>query len=339
MEEPLTEADTDEGDSSVEVGESRPLGIRNDESGEIGERVTAPGDVLPETIAREEEEADLTDPPVPSPLEEFGPNPQKFKEEQHRTPWIMALIAFLESGTLTLDAQLRVKTLQLAPHYEVRKEILMRRIHLRARAAHARSICVPVIPLPFIETVLYYCHGDTLAAHAGLTKTIDRVRKHAYWQGWKRDTTEYVRECTTCGSGKGYRPWRNGLMQRVPVQQLSGRFPLMVVDAVDPLVTTPRGNKFILVFADYFTRWVEAFPVAALDTLTFVNVMIDEVISRHGVPEILLSDRGSNFISNLAKSFYETLGIKKLFGAAYHPQTQGLVERFNGTLWECYGCS
>ncbi|KAG2976426.1 hypothetical protein PC119_g22188 [Phytophthora cactorum] len=74
-------------------------------------------------------------------------------------------------------------------------------------------------------------------------------------------------------------------MQQMPVQQLSGPFSLMVVDAVGPLVTTPRGNKFSLVFADYFTRWVEAFPVAALDTLTFVIVMIDEVISRHGVPE------------------------------------------------------
>ncbi|KAG3081999.1 hypothetical protein PI125_g20045 [Phytophthora idaei] len=60
--------------------------------------------------------------------------------------------------------------------------------------------------------------------------------------------------------------------------------------------------------------------------------MIEGVIGRHGVPERLLSDRGSNFTSNLARSLYETLGIKKLFGSAYHPQTQGLVERFNGTL-------
>ncbi|KAE9014732.1 hypothetical protein PR001_g15063 [Phytophthora rubi] len=121
-------------------------------------------------------------------------------------------------------------------------------------------------------------------------------------------------------------------MQRMPVQELSGSFSLLVVDAIGPLVTTPRGHRYILVFADYFTRWVEAFSVEALDTLTFVRVMVDEVLCRHGVPERLLSDRGTNFISELAKSFYETLGIKKLFGAAYHPQTQGLVERFNGTL-------
>ncbi|GMF34418.1 unnamed protein product [Phytophthora fragariaefolia] len=80
---------------------------------------------------------------------------------------------------------------------------------------------------------------------------------HAFWHGWKRDVTEYVRECSTCGSGKRHRPWRNGLMQRMPIHEPSGPFSLLVVDAVDPLVATPRGNKFILVFADYFTRWVE----------------------------------------------------------------------------------
>ncbi|GMF34275.1 unnamed protein product [Phytophthora fragariaefolia] len=94
---------------------------------------------------------------------------------------------------------------------------------------------------------------------------MDKVRKHAFWHGWKRDVAEYV---------------------------LSAR----------------------------------------LDSTTIIETMVNEVISRHGLPERLLSDQGSNFISELARSFYETLGIKKLFGAAYHPQTQALVERFNGML-------
>ena len=83
---------------------------------------------------------------------------------------------------------------------------------------------------------------------------------------------------------------------------------------------------------DYFTRWVEDFAVETLDSITFVNAMIDGVICRHGVPERLLSDRGTNFTSELARSLYQTLGKGKLFGAAYHPQTQVLVKRFNGTL-------
>ncbi|KAG2884575.1 hypothetical protein PC119_g19503 [Phytophthora cactorum] len=147
----------------------------------------------------------------------------------------------------------------------------MRRVHLGARAGPARTICVPADPLPFIETVLRYCHADIFSAHLGKTKTADKVRRHAYWHGWKNDVAEY---------------------------DLSGPFSLLVVDAIGPEVVTPRGNKYILVFVDYFTRWVEAFAVASLDTLSFVDAMIEGVICRHGVPERLLSDRGSNFTSN-----------------------------------------
>ncbi|KAE9010334.1 hypothetical protein PR002_g15386 [Phytophthora rubi] len=121
-------------------------------------------------------------------------------------------------------------------------------------------------------------------------------------------------------------------MQRMPVADLSGPFSMLVVDAVGPLPETERGNKYILVFVDYFTSWAEAFAVLRLDSVTFVEVMVNGVVARHGVPSRLLSDNGRNFTSEIAKSFYQTLGIKKLYGSAYHPQTQGLVERFNGTL-------
>ncbi|POM61690.1 LOW QUALITY PROTEIN: Gag-pol fusion protein [Phytophthora palmivora] len=116
-----------------------------------------------------------------------------------------------------------------------------------------------------------------------------------------------------------YRPFKNGLMQKMPLHELSGHFALFVVVAVDPLVTTPQWNKFIQCSQ-------------TTSQVSFVETMLNEVVSRHGVPERLLSDQGSNFISDLARSLYETLGIKKVSGAAYHPQTQGLVERFNGTL-------
>ncbi|OWZ22337.1 hypothetical protein PHMEG_0002962 [Phytophthora megakarya] len=107
-------------------------------------------------------------------------------------------------------------------------------------------------------------------------------------------------------------------MQRMPVKDLSGPLSLVVVDAIGALPTTDRGNKYILVFVDYFTRWAEGFAIQAIESIT--------------VPDRLLSDHGTNFTAELARSLYQTLGIRKLFGAAYHPLTQGLVERFNGTL-------
>ncbi|OWZ11116.1 Gag-pol fusion protein [Phytophthora megakarya] len=75
-----------------------------------------------------------------------------------------------------------------------------------------------------------------------------------------------------------------------------------------------------------------AFATKARDSITFINVMIDGVICRHGVPEQRLSDRATSFTSELARSLYQTLCIKTLFWVAYHPQTQGFVERFIETL-------
>ncbi|OWZ19286.1 LOW QUALITY PROTEIN: hypothetical protein PHMEG_0006486 [Phytophthora megakarya] len=174
----------------------------------------------------------------------------------------------------------------------------------RVRAGPARPTLEPVLPLTFIEAILHYCHADLLWSHLGTTKTIDTVHRH----DWKRDVTEDVRACSVCVK-VGYRPWKNGGMQRITVMDLSRPFSLMVVDVIGHLVTITRESKYIVVFADYFTRWVEAFPVKRLDTMTFVIFMVDEVVSRHGVPERLLSERGPNFISNLAMSFYPMLGI------------------------------
>ncbi|KAE9190402.1 hypothetical protein PF004_g21913 [Phytophthora fragariae] len=253
-------------------------------------------DALADAVDDEILEGDVTQ-TASSSVDLFGLDRERFQEEQKRTPWIQALIAFLEDGALALDAQLRVKVHLMAPHYVIKNGMLMRRVHLKARVEDDGK-------------------GPEACLLARMEEGRDRVRQIVYrvWE-WKRLPSLEERSHAAHASSRAFRS-----------------ISLLVVDAIGPLVTTPRGHKYILVFADYFTRWVEAFPVEALDTLTFVRVMVDEVLCRHGVPERLLGYRGTNFISELAKSFYETLGVKKLFGAAYHPQTQGLVERFNGTL-------
>jgi hypothetical protein len=271
-------------------------------------------------------------PTPPSQVDLFGLDSAQFLEEQQKVSWIKSLIALLEDGALPSDPFLRRRVVSMAPRHLVMNGLLMRTVHLPANVAPARTVIVPVVPLPYVETVLHFCHRDLLSSHLGLTKTLEKVRRHAYWPGWRKDVAEFVRECAKCGGGKGPRPWTSGRMQRMPVADLTGPFSLLVVDAVGPLPETERGNKYIFVFVDYFTRWAEAFAVAALDSITFVDSMVNGVVARHGVPTRLLSDNDRNFTSEVAKAFYQTLGIRKLFGAAYHPQTQGLVERFNGTL-------
>ncbi|GMF55212.1 unnamed protein product [Phytophthora fragariaefolia] len=257
---------------------------------------------------------------------------RELADGHQEVPWVTALVAFFVDGALPVDPYLRSTIVKMRSWYVVEDGLLLRRGNLPARVGPARSLTVPVVPLPYIETILHYCHSDVLSSHLGLTKTLEKVRRHAFWPRWRKDVAEYVRECNRCGSGKGSRPWSAGLMQRMPVFDLTGPFSLLVVDAVGPLPETDRRNKYILMFVDYFTRWAEAFAVSRLDAVTFVEVMVNGVVARHDVPSHLLSDNGQNFTSEIARSFYQTLGIKKLFGSAYHPQTKGLVERFNDTL-------
>ncbi|GMF52601.1 unnamed protein product [Phytophthora fragariaefolia] len=314
-------------DETPEVVTNGLVGEQGERDGlDIGSEPEVPDEQeLPEELA---DGGSTSDQPM-SYVDRFGLDAERFLSEQRMVSWIVAVMKFLKGGALPLDPSLRSRVMKMAPKFDVKEGARMRRVNLAARVGSARSLTVPVVTLPFEETVLHYCHSDLLSSHLGLTKTLE---KYAHWPGWHKDVKEYVRECNKCGSGKGSRPWRACRMQRMPVVDLTGLFSLLVVDVIGPLLATERGSKYILVFVDYFTRWAKAFPVESLASLSFVEVMINGVVARHGVPSRLLSDNGTNFCSEVAKSFYQTLGIKKLFGAAYHPQTQGLVERFNGTL-------
>lgn len=103
------------------------------------------------------------------------------------------------------------------------------------------------------------------------------------------------------------------------------------MDMVGPLPATPEGYKYILTVCDYGTRYPEAFPLKSTTSRDVVEALMD-LFSRTGIPEEILTDRGANFISELTRGFYDMLGIRSIKTSAYHPQTDGMVERFNGTL-------
>ena len=93
-----------------------------------------------------------------------------------------------------------------------------------------------------------------------------------------------------------------------------------------------RGNRYAICFVDYLTKWVEAFATSDQSALTIAKLLVEEIITRHGAPKELLSDRGAAFLSNLLQEVYRLMGICKVSTTAYHPQTDGLVERFHRTL-------
>ena len=117
----------------------------------------------------------------------------------------------------------------------------------------------------------------------------------------------------------------------IPLPVLDEPFSRIAMDIVGPLPRSSQGNRYILVVCDYATRYPEASALKSIDAETVADNLV-RLFSWIGIPKEILTDQGSNFMSKLLSSMYERLGIHALRTSPYHPQTDGLVERFNLTL-------
>ena len=154
-----------------------------------------------------------------------------------------------------------------------------------------------------------------------------KAKERFFWENMYADIHLWVQSCPACAGKKAAkRIW--GQLQPI---QVSHAFQMVGVDVLGPLPATPRGATHIVVFSEYLTKWVEVGTTKGTPTaISIAELLLELVISRHGAPENLLSD--SQFLSKMMMELYRLLGINKRSTTAYHPQCDGLVERFNRTL-------
>ena len=136
--------------------------------------------------------------------------------------------------------------------------------------------------------------------------------------------------CRFCNARKSSRRAESPPLIALPT--VLNPFDRVAVDFVGPLIKTKRGNISILVFVDYATRWPEAFATNKRQATTVTEILVREILCRHGAPVQLLSDQGKEFLSAVVKETCVFTRTHKIQTAAYNPQTNGLCERFNGTL-------
>ena len=139
----------------------------------------------------------------------------------------------------------------------------------------------------------------------------------------------YIETCNECQRmGK---PKRD--LSIIPIK-VTGPFDQIGIDFVGPLKISSKGNRYIIVATDYLTKWPEARPLAKATAKEVANFLYEEIICRHGTPSNILSDHGAAFLGKVVELLKEEIGFKHKLSAPYHPQTNGLTERFNGTLWK-----
>lgn len=106
----------------------------------------------------------------------------------------------------------------------------------------------------------------------------------------------------------------------------------VAVDIMGPFPRTDKGNRYVLAAMDYFTKWPEAYAIPDQEAETVTDAMVEGMFSRFGAAEVVHSDQGRNFESAVFTAMCERLGMKKTRTTPLHPQSDGLVERFNRTL-------
>lgn len=174
-------------------------------------------------------------------------------------------------------------------------------------------------------------HNGPSGGHLGITKTIEKLKHRFYWVGCQQAVADWIANCTQCMAAKGPTRRSRGQMQ----QYNSGApFERIAMDVAGPFPVSNSGNKYVLVVMDYFSKWPEVYAIPNQEAKTIVNVFVNNWICRFGVPSELHSDQGRNFESTIFREMCELYGIRKTRTTPLHPQSDGMVERFNRTLEE-----
>ena len=108
----------------------------------------------------------------------------------------------------------------------------------------------------------------------------------------------------------------------------------MAQDILGPLPDSDRGNKYILIIGDYFSKRTEAYAIPNQEATTVARVLVEEFVARFGIPRQIHSDQGRNFESKVFQEMCNSLGMEKTRTTPLHPQSDGMVERFNRTIEE-----
>lgn len=160
------------------------------------------------------------------------------------------------------------------------------------------------------------------SGHLGHSKVASIISERFYWWNMTKQIKDEVLKCEVCNGRKTlFR--KNPELQPLPPMPIWTR---VSIDTMGPYPKTSRGNKYIVVAVDHFSKWVEAKAIPNKKSATMASFFLEDVIARHSLPRVCISDNGGEFegeFDNLLNRF----GIRHRLNSAYHPSSNGMAER------------
>lgn len=177
------------------------------------------------------------------------------------------------------------------------------------------------------KTILTEYHTDALSGHPGVNRTFQEVKKTYFWKGMKQEIENFIKTCDVCQRNK-----KINIKTPMVITSTANDFAEAIAcDIMGPYPITKNNNRYILTVQDELTKFVQAYPISEISAETCAIHLI-KYFSIFGFPNTILTDQGTNFMSNLLKEINKILQIKHKITSPYHPQTNGSLERTHASI-------
>ena len=173
------------------------------------------------------------------------------------------------------------------------------------------------------------------SSHPGIKSETKSIGRLMVWRDMRKDIKQWTKECQACARSKVIR--RNTINVEVVTPPPRGRFTHVYLNIISPLGLS-KCHNYALTVIDRFSRFFQAIPLVGITAEECVDGFIRHWVSLFGCPERIYCDRGCQFTSTVWNDMCVTLGCELHHSTAYHPQAQGLIERFNKTLKTSLKC-
>jgi len=206
--------------------------------------------------------------------------------------------------------------------------ILCRRVRDNDSATLDEGHLQRLVPAKWRLEMWKHMHG-TECRHLSFMKVYTTLTRHYFWYGISNDLLDWGRACLKCqkskrGIGKG--------LEHLKQEFTSHRNERVAMDLVGVLPETARGNHYVLIMQDYYTKWVELTAIPNKKAITVAWAMLSSYIAHWGCPENLHSDQGNEFDAEVIQEVYRLWGIRKTRTTPFNPSSNGMVERSNRTM-------
>ena len=172
------------------------------------------------------------------------------------------------------------------------------------------------------KQILDEAHLSRYSIHPGSNKMYQDLKQQFWWTRMKRKIAKYASECDTCRRVKASHLRSAGPLQ--PLNIPSWKWEDISIDFIIGLPKTSKGYDSIWVIVDRLTKLAHFLPVKITHTAKqYAQLYMDRIVSLHGIPKTIISDRGAQFIARFWEHFHAALGTQLLRSLAYHPQTDG----------------